>query len=224
MHRPRTETTEILVVSVIAFSLLGASCTRSQPSHPHDRLSTPASTRVDPHTPDGAASLPATETVSALTVSAPAREGLVAVGEIAPGFTATAHNGQVVHVGGARARVLVIYFYPRDETPGCTREAQSFRDDYGAIQSAGADLVGVSTDGALSHRQFAEHHGLQFGLIADRDGALSRAYGVEVSARGTAHRTTFVISRDGRIARVFADVRVEGHSGEVLAAVRELTR
>ncbi|MBK6534578.1 MAG: peroxiredoxin [Deltaproteobacteria bacterium] len=114
--------------------------------------------------------------------------------------------------------VLVLYFYPRDETPGCTREACSFRDAFSAYSEAGADIVGVSTDSAEAHRGFAQHHRLPFGLIADTDGRLAGAFGVPVSSGYT--RTTVVIGRDGRVARVFPNVRVDGHSDEVLAAVR----
>lgn len=155
-----------------------------------------------------------------LTVSAPARGEMIAAGEAAPSFRATTHEGSVVQSdGGARSRVLVLYFYPRDETPGCTREACSFRDAFSAYSEAGADIVGVSTDTAEAHRGFAQHHRLPFGLIADTDGRLAGAFGVPVNSGYTA-RTTVVIGRDGRVARVFPNVRVDGHSEEVLAAVR----
>lgn len=145
---------------------------------------------------------------------------MIAAGEAAPSFRATTHEGSAVQSdGGARSRVLVLYFYPRDETPGCTREACSFRDAYSAYGEAGADIVGVSTDSAEAHRGFAQHHRLPFGLIADTDGRLAGAFGVPVNSGYTA-RTTVVIGRDGRVARVFPNVRVDGHSDEVLAAVR----
>ena len=158
--------------------------------------------------------------VEALTVSSPARTAIIAAGEAAPSFRATTHDGHAVESdGGARSRVLVLYFYPRDETPGCTREACSFRDAFSAYNEAGADIVGVSTDPAEAHRGFAQHHQLPFGLIADTEGRLAGAFGVPVNSGYTA-RTTVVIGRDGRVARVFPDVRVDGHSDEVLAAVR----
>ena len=145
---------------------------------------------------------------------------MIAEGEAAPSFRATTHEGSAVESdGGARSRVLVLYFYPRDETPGCTREACSFRDAFSAYSEAGADIVGVSTDSAEAHRGFAQHHRLPFGLIADTDGRLAGAFGVPVNSGYTA-RTTVVIGRNGRVARVFPNVRVDGHSDEVLAAVR----
>lgn len=163
---------------------------------------------------------PAPTPAAALTVSSPARTAMIAAGEAAPSFRATTHDGRAVESdGGARSRVLVLYFYPRDETPGCTREACSFRDAFSAYDEAEADIVGVSTDPADAHRGFAQHHRLPFGLIADTDGRLAGAFGVPVSSGYTA-RTTVVIGRDGHVARVFPDVRVDGHSEEVLAAVR----
>lgn len=169
-----------------------------------------------------AAAQPARAAATAsLSVSSPARTTIVAEGDVAPSFRATAHDGTaVVSDGRPRARALVVYFYPRDETPGCTREAQAFRDVRGQFEAAGADIVGVSTDSASSHAEFARHHGLNFGLIADADGALARAFGLSVMV--FAPRTTFVIGRDGRVARVFPGVRVEGHAEAVLAAVRAL--
>jgi peroxiredoxin Q/BCP len=163
----------------------------------------------------GAPGTPAT-----LTVNSPARAGMIAPGDAAPSFRATTHDGHMVMSdGGARPRVLVVYFYPRDETPGCTREACSFRDAFSAYGEAGADIVGVSTDAAEAHRGFATNHQLPFGLIADTDGRLAGAFGVPVNGGYTA-RTTVVIGRDGRVARVFPNVSVDGHSNEVLAAVR----
>lgn len=155
-----------------------------------------------------------------LVVRSPARTALLAVGDPSPDFTATTHDGRTLSNGGRRPRALVVYFYPRDETPGCTREAEAFRDLRAQLDAAGADVVGVSTDSLQSHASFAQGHQLNFSLLADPDGALGRAFGLSVS--GFAPRTTFVIGRDGRIARVFPSVRVDGHAAEVLAAVRAL--
>ena len=176
---------------------------------------------VASHAPVAApAPTPAPSPAAGLTVSSPARTAMIAEGEAAPSFRATTHDGRsVASDGGARSRVLVLYFYPRDETPGCTREACSFRDAFSAYNEAGADIVGVSTDPGEAHRGFAQHHQLPFGLIADTDGRLAGAFGVPVSSGYTA-RTTVVIGRDGHVARVFPNVRVDGHSDEVLAAVR----
>lgn len=169
---------------------------------------------------DAAAQTPAPTSAAPLTVRSPARTALIAAGDAAPQFTAVTHDGRTISSGGARARPLVVYFYPRDETPGCTREAEGFRDARAQLDAAGADVVGVSTDAMSSHASFARGHQLNFGLVADPDGALGRAFGLTIS--GFAPRTTFIIGRDGRIARVFANVRVDGHVAEVLTAVRAL--
>jgi peroxiredoxin Q/BCP len=174
-----------------------------------------------------AAAPPATTTTTAtgshppaLVVDSPPRAAMLAAGDPAPVFRAFAHDGRRIAVSpGPRLRVLVVYFYPRDETPGCTREAEAFRDAQRVYDEAGADIVGVSTDTEESHRAFAQNHALPFGLVADPDGRLAAAFGVEL-ASGIARRTTFVIGRDGRIARVFPGVQVAGHADEVIAAVR----
>ena len=205
------------IATVVGLSLaMGCSRSSAPPA--------PAPVVADSHTTAAApapapAAAPAAA-AGALTVGSPARAALIAQGEAAPTFQATTHEGRAVASdGAARSRVLVVYFYPRDETPGCTREACSFRDAFSAYTEAGADIVGVSTDPVEAHRGFAEHHRLPFGLIADTDGRLAGAFGVPVSSGYTA-RTTVVIGRDGRVARVFPNVRVDGHSDEVLAAVR----
>lgn len=205
--------------TVLGGCLLALGCSRA-PSPP---AATPAeATRANAPAPTGAPSPAAAPAVAAasLTVTSPAREGLIAQGDAAPSFTATTHDGhRVESTGGARERVMVLYFYPRDETPGCTREACSFRDAYSEYGAAGAEIFGVSTDGADAHRGFAQNHQLPYGLIADTDGRLAGAFGVPVRAGYTA-RTTVVIGRDGHVARVFPNVSVDGHSTEVLAAVR----
>lgn len=161
-----------------------------------------------------------TATWPELEVTTPPRAVIVAEGDPAPVFRATAHNGwRVESTGGPRPRVLVVYFYPRDETPGCTREACAFRDFFRQYAEAGADVVGVSTDTKAAHDAFAARYQLPFGLIADPQGRLVRAFGLDPGG-GVAPRATFVIGRDGRIARVFPNVRVDGHADEVLAAVR----
>lgn len=217
--------------SMVACAALAVACTRSQPQ-PQPAPMSPPPAQPAPMSPPPAlspdAALPpvvdagpdATAGILALEVSAAPRTALLAAGDEAPAFRATTHDGAEVRVGGRRDRALVVYFYPRDETPGCTREACAFRDAFSAYREAGADIVGVSTDGPDAHRGFAARHNLPFGLIADRDGALAAAFGVPVAQGGYAARTTFVIGTDGRVKRVFPGVRVDGHSDEVLAAVR----
>jgi peroxiredoxin Q/BCP len=139
-----------------------------------------------------------------------------------PTFHAVASNGQAVDVApGARAHALVVYFYPRDETPGCTIEAEAFRDAHEVYETSGIDVVGVSTDTDEAHRGFSSNHSLPFALVADPEGRIAAAFGVRVN-NGYAQRTTFVVDRQGHIARVFSPVQPRGHADEVIAAVRAL--
>lgn len=210
---------DMRAIATVVGLCLAMGCSRaSAPAAPAPVVADSHATAA-PAAPASAAA-PAAVGEGALTVSSPARTALIAQGEAAPSFRATTHEGRAVASdGAARSRVLVVYFYPRDETPGCTREACSFRDAFSAYAEAGADIVGVSTDPVEAHRGFAQHHRLPFGLIADTEGRLAGAFGVPVNGGYTA-RTTVVIGRDGRVARVFPSVGVDGHSDEVLAAVR----
>jgi peroxiredoxin Q/BCP len=123
---------------------------------------------------------------------------------------------------------VVIYFYPRDDTPGCTKEACGFRDQYAAIQKAGAVVLGVSADTVKSHVKFTNKHQLPFPLVADTESVLANAFGVwgEKVFMGRKyqgiHRVTFLIGRDGRIARIWDSVKPEIHAEEVLEALKSL--
>ncbi|MDR7484370.1 MAG: thioredoxin-dependent thiol peroxidase [Armatimonadota bacterium] len=150
---------------------------------------------------------------------------MLKVGDRAPEFTAITDEGKTVSLRDFRGRKVVLYFYPRDDTPGCTKEACAFRDHYRAIQDRGAVVLGVSTDTAASHARFKEKHGLPFPLLADPERKIVRAYGVWVrksrygrTSMGTA-RTTFIIDERGVITRIFPQVRVDGHVEEVLEAL-----
>jgi peroxiredoxin Q/BCP len=155
------------------------------------------------------------------TAPAAAAGGLAPVGSPAPGFAATSHDGRSVSLDGLRGKAVVLYFYPKDDTPGCTAEAEGFRDRHGDFEKAQAVVVGVSTDGNESHGAFAKKYGLPFVLLPDPDQKIARAYGVPVRL-GYAKRVTFVIDRQGKIARVFGDVKPRGHAEEVLRALAEI--
>jgi thioredoxin-dependent peroxiredoxin len=147
---------------------------------------------------------------------------LLPAGGEAPDFMATDQAGEVRQLSLlARDRAVVLFFYPRDGTPGCTREACAFRDAWDRLQSTGAIVIGVSTDDVESHARFAQEHELPFPLLSDPDGNVLERYGVP-SAMGMAARVTFVIDRDRRIARVFPDVDPAVHVDEVLTVLNAL--
>ena len=150
-------------------------------------------------------------------------------GEKAPVFVLADQNGNQVALKDLIAHGnLVLYFYPKDMTPGCTTEACSFRDNAQRIEALGATVAGVSADSAASHQKFIEKQSLNFPLLSDPDNEVTRAYGVykKKSLYGREYmgieRTTFVIDRTGKVRKVFAKVKVDGHSEEVLAALGEL--
>ncbi|HZV00726.1 MAG TPA: redoxin domain-containing protein [Planctomycetota bacterium] len=140
-------------------------------------------------------------------------------GDLAPDFSAPSSRGSVA-LSTLRGRWVVLYFYPVDDTPGCTLEACRFRDLRAVFEEAGATVLGVSTQDATSHKAFSAKHGLDFELVADPEGRIARAYGVFDERHGWADRVTFLIDPAGRIARIFKVAKIEEHAGEVLAALR----
>ena len=146
-------------------------------------------------------------------------------GTIAPAFELTNDVGETVRLKDLRGKQVVLYFYPKDDTPGCTKEACGFRDDYSRLRRAGAVILGVSPDSARSHTSFKEKFDLPFPLLADEDKKVCKLYGVwgKKKFMGREYmgvrRTTFLIGPDGKIARVFENVKADGHSQEVLAAL-----
>jgi thioredoxin-dependent peroxiredoxin len=148
-------------------------------------------------------------------------------GMLAPDFTLKDENGQDVRLADLRGAPIVLYFYPKDDTPGCTKEACGFRDDYSAYEKAGVLIFGVSPDSPASHTKFKEKYGLPFALLADEEHTVLEAYGAwgEKKNYGRTYqgvlRTTFVIGKDGKIAKVFKNVKPAGHSEEVLGALEQ---
>ncbi|MEC7518495.1 MAG: peroxiredoxin [Myxococcota bacterium] len=148
--------------------------------------------------------------------------GLLSEGDPAPDFVAQDQDGEIRQLRAIRGdRPVVLFFYPRDGTPGCTAEACAFRDAWDRIEATGATVVGVSTDDVAAHRAFAEEHGLQFTLLADPEGEILEKYRVP-SRMGMAARLTYLIDGEGRVARVFPDVDPAVHVDEVLAAIAAL--
>lgn len=148
-------------------------------------------------------------------------------GDQAPDFSAPDDAGGTVRLSQFRGQPVVLYFYPKDGTPNCTKEACSFRDSTAGLTEAGAVVIGVSPDGVASHAQFKQQHGLTFSLVADVDHAIADAYGVwiERSMLGKTYwanaRTTFLIDPSGTIARVWENVTPNGHADAVLEVVRQ---
>ena len=148
----------------------------------------------------------------------------VTTGDPAPEFELSDQNGQLHSLEDYRDRWVVLYFYPKDETPGCTTEACEFRDNIFAFRDRNAQILGVSLDDVESHQKFAENHGLPFPLLADVEGKAADAYGVKTKMFGmtVAKRQTFLIAPDGTIAKHYAKVDPAEHSAEVLADLDEL--
>lgn len=152
----------------------------------------------------------------------------VQIGSAAPAISTLDQDGQAVSLEALQGKVVVLYFYPKDDTPGCTTEACAFRDMKETFATAGAVIYGVSRDAATSHQKFRAKHGLNFPLLVDEDSTICEAYGVlkEKNMYGKKsigiERTTFVIDPAGMVAAIFPKVKVDGHVEEVLKAVQAL--
>jgi peroxiredoxin Q/BCP len=148
------------------------------------------------------------------------------VGESAPELSLPDQHGKPVTLKSFRGKQIVLYFYPKDDTPGCTKESCEFRDVESQIVRAGAVILGVSLDDKESHQKFIKKYGLPFPLLSDEDAAVSKAYGVykEKNMYGKKYwgieRSTFVIDPNGKLKAVFRKVKVDGHVDEVLKALR----
>lgn len=146
-------------------------------------------------------------------------------GDKAPAFNATTSGGGKISLGDLKGKPVVLYFYPKDDTPGCTKEACAFRDHFAEFQQRGAVVLGVSTDPVKSHDKFVEKYKLPFTLLADEDHHIVQAYGVwgQKTFMGRkylgTHRVTFLIGPDGRIQKIWPIVKPEEHAAEVLAAL-----
>jgi peroxiredoxin Q/BCP len=151
-----------------------------------------------------------------------------ALGRVVKDFKAAATGGETVHLRALRGKKVVLYFYPKDMTPGCTNESRDFRDLHADFRRAGAVVLGVSRDSLQSHEKFREKHDLPFPLISDPDEALCRQFDVirPKSLYGRkfigVERSTFLVDAEGRLRREWRKVKVPGHAAEVLAAAREL--
>jgi peroxiredoxin Q/BCP len=147
-------------------------------------------------------------------------EGVLSAGAVAPDFAAHDATGKLVRFSEYAGKDRVVYFYPKDETPGCTKEACAFRDAFDKYSERGIVLFGVSRDSEESHKKFREHHSLPFALAADESGDVQKAYGVPSKMGVLASRVTFLVGKDGKVERVWENVDPGVHAAEVLAAVR----
>jgi peroxiredoxin Q/BCP len=149
-------------------------------------------------------------------------------GKKAPDFTLPADDGDKIKLSSLRGQAVVLYFYPRDNTPGCTKEACAFRDQKTALTKLGAKVLGVSTDGLESHGKFRDKFKLNFPLLADEDHQVAEKYGAwrEKNLYGKKsmgiQRSTFLIDAEGKVAKVWKKVNVDGHDEAVIEALKEL--
>jgi peroxiredoxin Q/BCP len=181
--------------------LLVAACAKEQ------------STTTTGATPSSTAPSAVASASAAPTTAAPAE---VAEGKPTPAFSVTASDGTKIDSAAMKGKPIVLYFYPKDETPGCTAEACSFRDAWEKLAKSGVVMVGVSTDTDQSHTAFAAHHKLPFHLVSDPDGKLAKTFGVPVNGTFMS-RQTIVIGADGNVKRIYRTVDVTKHAAEISA-------
>jgi thioredoxin-dependent peroxiredoxin len=150
----------------------------------------------------------------------------VRAGDTAPDFSLPDASGRTVRLSDFRGRrAVVLYFYPKDDTPGCTKESCTFRDAYQDFQDAGAEVIGVSSDSAESHAKFASKYRLPFVLLADRDGAVRREYGVPATLGLLPGRVTYVIDSQGIVRHVFnSQFQAAQHVAEAIGALKTIER
>jgi thioredoxin-dependent peroxiredoxin len=190
--------------SWLAAALIFAACD-SRPSEPVDA------------TPSASPTTPASATATAAPSAAAAFE--VNAGDPAPDVEFTLHDGKTVRLGSHVGDLVFVYFYPKDDTPGCTVEAKGLRDNYSALVAAGVKVYGVSLQDATSHQAFIDKYELPFPLVVDADGAVARAFDVPVKGEYAA-RHSFLIGKDGKLSEVWRKVTPKDHAGEVLAAAK----
>jgi peroxiredoxin Q/BCP len=205
---------------VCTFSLFFG-CSRSanvEATPPAPNVAPPVSVAAAAPTPAPVPAAPPAPVASAM--SSEPTSTLLAVGSEMPDVSALAQDGKPVHLRDLKGRPIIVYFYPKDDTTGCTIEAKGIRDQYKELQ-ARAIVLGVSTDTQDSHKAFAEKYSLPFKLLDDSSHALVTAFGVPVSS-GHAKRVTFVIDKSGKVSKVFPNVNPDGHATELLEALKNL--
>jgi peroxiredoxin Q/BCP len=157
-----------------------------------------------------------------LVGSARGEEPLLPIGAAAPEVVGTDAKGTTFKLSAQKGKIAIVYFYPKDDTPGCTKEACAFRDAFDKFVAAGVTIFGVSRDPEPSHKAFQQKYTLPFPLVADPSGAVQKAYRVPSTIWGGTKRVTFLVGADGKIARVYPDVDPGVHAKELLAAIAAL--
>jgi peroxiredoxin Q/BCP len=179
-----------------------------------------ATTAATDSTASNASTASAPASTAAPTPATPAAPstttGELAVGQVAPDFTTTDQDGKAIHLADLKGHPVVVYFYPKDETAGCTKEACSFRDGWANLQKKGVVVIGISTDTADSHKAFAKHHQLPFTLVSDPKGEIAAKYGVPMDkTAGYIQRQSFVVGADGTLKKIYRKVDVTVHAQEI---------
>ncbi len=162
---------------------------------------------------------PAAQASSSAQASSAAAEPARAGGDAAPDVELTLHDGKKKKLSELRDKLVLVYFYPKDDTPGCTVEAQGIRDAWTKFQEAGIDVYGVSTQDAASHQAFIDKHSLPFPLVVDTDGSIAKAFRVPMKS-GFASRQSFLVGKDGQIKAVWPKVDPAEHADAVLTAAK----
>ena len=144
---------------------------------------------------------------------------MIEEGKPAPDFELASDSGEIVKLSDLRGQPVVLYFYPKDDTPGCTRQACGIRDAYAEFERAGAKVFGISADSQASHERFKSKYSLPFTLLADPEHTLGEPYGVAQEGKNSYERSTFVIDAEGNVSRVLRRVNPDSHADEVLDAL-----
>lgn len=168
------------------------------------------------------ASPPSSSSATGSAASAPAQGAEakpLAIGDAAPDITLKLHDGKEVRLSSLQGKQVLVYFYPKDDTPGCTVEAQGIRDGWADIQAAGLEVYGVSMQDADSHKAFIDKYSLPFPLVVDTDGSVAKAFRVPTKLT-FASRQSFLIGKDGKIKQVWLEVNPKEHAAAILAAAK----
>ena len=146
---------------------------------------------------------------------------MIEEGTEAPDFALASDSGETVSLASLRGKPVVLYFYPKDDTPGCTKQACGIRDAWGEFQRAGAEVFGISADSQASHERFKSKYELPFTLLADPEHKLGEPYGVSQEGKSSYERSTFVVDADGNVAKIMRRVKPDQHADQVLAALAD---